>query len=127
MATRPNVSVVLKRDEPIERALRRFKRLCQHAGITKLVKSKRFYEKPSDARRREVRKQLRNRRRAERKANERLQRKLSRARKQRRSASNFRRKAAESAAAAAAAGAGAEAAPAPAADATAAAATPTES
>ena len=45
MATRPNVTVMVKRDEPIERALRRFKRLCQHAGITKLVKAKRFYEK----------------------------------------------------------------------------------
>lgn len=83
---------MVKRDEPIERALRRFKRLCQHAGITKLVKAKRFYEKPSDARRREVRKQLRNRRRAERKANERIQRKLSRARKQHRSASSYKGK-----------------------------------
>jgi small subunit ribosomal protein S21 len=83
---------MVKRDEPIERALRRFKRLCQHAGITKLVKSKRFYEKPSDARRREVRKQLRNRRRAERKANERIQRKLSRARKQARSANAYKGK-----------------------------------
>lgn len=98
MATRPNVTVMVKRDEPIERALRRFKRLCQHAGITKLVKSKRFYEKPSDERRREVRKQLRNRRRAERKANERLQRKLSRARKQRRSASAFAKRQREAAA-----------------------------
>ena len=86
MATRPNVTVMVKRDEPIERVLRRFKRLCQHAGITKLVKAKRFYEKPSDSRRRELRKQIRNRRRAVRKANERLQRKLSRARKQHRSA-----------------------------------------
>ena len=89
MATRPNVTVMVRRDEPIERALRRFKRLCQHAGITKLVKAKRFYEKPSDSRRRELRKQIRNRRRAERKSNERLQRKLSRARKQHRSASIY--------------------------------------
>ena len=89
MSNKPNVTVVVKRDEPIERALRRFKRLCQHAGITKLVKAKRFYEKPSDARRREMLKQLRNRRRAERKANERLQRKLSRARKQHRSANIY--------------------------------------
>jgi small subunit ribosomal protein S21 len=92
MATRPNVTVMVKRDEPIERALRRFKRLCQHAGITKLVKAKRFYEKPSDAKRREIRKQLRNRRRAERKSLERMQRKLSRARKQHRSASVYKGK-----------------------------------
>lgn len=83
-ATKPNVSVVVKKDEPVERALRRFKRLCERAGITKTVRSKRYYEKPSDVRRREVRKSLRNRRRAERKAKERMQRKLDRARKQQR-------------------------------------------
>ncbi|MGE0709323.1 MAG: 30S ribosomal protein S21 [Planctomycetota bacterium] len=85
MANRPNVSVVVKRDEPVERALRRFKRLCERAGISKIVRGKRYYEKPSDVRRRETRKSLRNRRRAERKARERMQRKLDRARKQQRS------------------------------------------
>ena len=64
----------VKKDEPVERALRRFKRLCERAGITKTVRAKRYYEKPSDVRRREVRKSLRNRRRAERKAKERMQR-----------------------------------------------------
>ena len=51
MATKPNVSVVVRRDEPIERALRRFKRLCESAGIRKLVRAKERYEKPSEARR----------------------------------------------------------------------------
>jgi small subunit ribosomal protein S21 len=85
MAIRPNVSVTVKRDEPVERALRRFKRLCERAGISKTVRNKRYYEKPSDLRRRETRKSLRNRRRAERKSRERMQRKLDRARKQQRS------------------------------------------
>jgi small subunit ribosomal protein S21 len=84
MPTKPNVSVVVKRDEPVERALRRFKRLCERAGITKIVRGKRYYEKPSDVRRRETRKSLRNRRRAERKSKERMQRKLDRARKSQR-------------------------------------------
>ena len=56
MASRPNISVTLKKDEPVERALRRFKRLCDRAGISKIVRSKRYYEKPSDERRRELRK-----------------------------------------------------------------------
>lgn len=78
MATKPNVSVVVRRDEPIERALRRFKRLCESAGIRKLVRAKERYEKPSEARRREMRKAIRNLRRAEKKAQERAQRRLDR-------------------------------------------------
>lgn len=78
MATKPNVSVVVRRDEPIERALRRFKRLCESAGIRKLVRAKERFEKPSEARRREMRKAIRNLRRAEKKAQERAQRKLER-------------------------------------------------
>lgn len=80
MSTKPNVAVVVQRDESIERALKRFKRLCEHAGIRKAVRAKSYYEKPSEARRREMRKAIRNRRRAEKKAQERAQRKLDRGR-----------------------------------------------
>jgi small subunit ribosomal protein S21 len=80
MSTKPNVAVVVQRDESIERALKRFKRLCEHAGIRKAVRAKSYYEKPSEARRREMRKAVRNRRRAEKKAQERAQRKLDRGR-----------------------------------------------
>jgi small subunit ribosomal protein S21 len=83
MSTKPNVSVVVQRDESIERALKRFKRLCEHAGIRKAVRAKSYYEKPSEARRRELRKAIRNRRRAEKKAQERAQRKLDRGRNRR--------------------------------------------
>jgi small subunit ribosomal protein S21 len=62
MAKKPNVSIKVGKDEPIEKALRRFKRLCEKQGIKKEVKSRRYYEKPSEARRREVRKSERNRR-----------------------------------------------------------------
>lgn len=83
MSTKPNVSVVVQRDESIERALKRFKRLCEHAGIRKAVRAKSYYEKPSEARRREMRKAIRNRRRAEKKAQERAQRKMDRGRSRR--------------------------------------------
>ena len=83
MSTKPNVSVVVQRDESIERALKRFKRLCEHAGIRKAVRAKSYYEKPSEARRREMRKAIRNRRRAEKKAQERAQRKMDRGRNRR--------------------------------------------
>ena len=56
MATKPNVTYTVRRDEPIEKALRGFKRLCERAGIKKAVRAKRYYEKPSDMRRRELRK-----------------------------------------------------------------------
>jgi|TARA_Y100000590_G_scaffold436836_1_gene557870 small subunit ribosomal protein S21 len=42
------VSVKLKPDEPFERALRRFKKKWEKAGILKDVKSKAFYLKPSE-------------------------------------------------------------------------------
>ena len=83
MSTKPNVAVVVQRDESIERALKRFKRLCEHAGIRKAVRAKSYYEKPSEARRREMRKAIRNRRRAEKKAQERAQRKMDRGRNRR--------------------------------------------
>jgi len=62
MATKPNVSIKVGRDEPIEKALRRFKRLCEKQGIKKEVKARRYYVKPSEAHRSEVRKAERNRR-----------------------------------------------------------------
>ena len=71
----PHVSVTVRRDEPLERALKRFKRMCERVGIRKLVRERERYEKPSDQKRRELRKQVRNRRRAERKAVERKSKK----------------------------------------------------
>lgn len=81
MSTKANVSVSVRKDESIERALKRFKRMCERAGIRKRVRAKRFYEKPSARRRREERKRIRNRRRAEKKKKLRMQKKLARAKK----------------------------------------------
>ena len=44
------VSVKVRNDEPFERALRRFKKKWEKAGILKEVKSKAFYLKPSEQR-----------------------------------------------------------------------------
>lgn len=62
-----HVRVTVNRDEPIEKVIRKFKKLCEKAGIKKELKARRYYEKPSEARRREVRKKERNRRKAEKK------------------------------------------------------------
>jgi small subunit ribosomal protein S21 len=38
--------------EPIGAALRRFKKLLERSGITRELRSRKYYEKPCDARRR---------------------------------------------------------------------------
>ena len=42
--------------ESVEQMLRRFKKLCEKEGLTKDIKRKAFYEKPSERRRRAARK-----------------------------------------------------------------------
>jgi small subunit ribosomal protein S21 len=46
----PNVRV--KENEPFEIALRRFKRACEKAGVLSDVRSREFYEKPTQERKR---------------------------------------------------------------------------
>ncbi len=55
------VKLKLREGENIQDAVKRFRKLVEHAGIKKEMRRREFYEKPSDARRRE-------RRRAERRA-----------------------------------------------------------
>ncbi len=50
--------VILKKDEPVDRALRRLKKKMDKEGVIKSVKRHRHYEKPSDRRRR-IKKQKR--------------------------------------------------------------------
>jgi small subunit ribosomal protein S21 len=45
--------VVVKPDEPIEQALRRFKKICSKEGVINRSKRAARYEKPSERRRRE--------------------------------------------------------------------------
>ena len=46
-----SVMVTVKRDEPFEKALRRFKKKYEKAGILKDVKKNSFYLKPTEERR----------------------------------------------------------------------------
>ena len=45
------VEITVKNNEPFERALRRFKKKWERAGILRDFKKKSFYEKPSDSKR----------------------------------------------------------------------------
>jgi small subunit ribosomal protein S21 len=53
-------------DGDVERAIRALKREVGKEGILKALKRKRYYEKPSEARKRKQREAVRRRRRAER-------------------------------------------------------------
>ena len=46
--------VTVRDNESFEQALRRFKRKCEKSGILSEVKRRRFYEKPSERRKREM-------------------------------------------------------------------------
>jgi len=48
----PNVRV--KENEPVEIALRRFKRACEKAGILTEMRRREFYEKPTEERKRRM-------------------------------------------------------------------------
>ncbi len=61
------IKVQVRPNEPLEAALRRFKRQCNFAGIFRLAKKHSFFEKRSDTNRREERERVRTRQRAARK------------------------------------------------------------
>ncbi len=42
--------------ETVEQMLRRFKKLCEKEGLTKEIKRRQYFEKPSERRRRALRK-----------------------------------------------------------------------
>ncbi|MBK8976031.1 MAG: 30S ribosomal protein S21 [Planctomycetes bacterium] len=66
------IKVQVRSNEPLEAALRRFKRQCNYAGVFRLAKKYNFHEKRSDRRRREERERIRNIQRAIRKAEEKV-------------------------------------------------------
>ena len=65
------IKVQVRPNEPLETALRRFKRQCNYAGIFRLAKKYAYFEKESDRKRREEREKVRNIQRAIRKAEDR--------------------------------------------------------
>lgn len=44
--------------ESVEQMMRRFKKLCEKEGLTKDIKKRAYYEKPSERRRRAARKSV---------------------------------------------------------------------
>ena len=50
-----NIHISVGKDENIEKAIKRFKRLCEKAGIKKEAKARQHYEKPSETRRKKIR------------------------------------------------------------------------
>ncbi len=60
--------IVVDSADALEKALRRFKRLCEKEGIRRDIKRSSYYEKPSERRRRKKLKAKRQRLKVERKA-----------------------------------------------------------
>ncbi len=50
------IRVKARSGETVDGLMRRFKKLCEKEGLTKDIKRKEFYEKPSERRRRDMRK-----------------------------------------------------------------------
>ncbi len=50
------IRIKARSGESVEQLMRRFKKLCEKEGLTKDIKRKEFYEKPSERRRRAMRK-----------------------------------------------------------------------
>ena len=52
------IRVKSRNGETVEQMLRRFKKLCEKEGLTKEIKRRQYYEKPSERRRRAMRKSI---------------------------------------------------------------------
>lgn len=50
------IRIKARSGEGVEQMMRRFKKLCEKEGLTKDIKRKEFFEKPSERRRRQLRK-----------------------------------------------------------------------
>mgnify|MGYP001153402127 CR=1 FL=1 len=52
------IKVRARGNESVEQMLRRFKKMCEKEGLTKDIKRTSYYEKPSERRRRRIRKSI---------------------------------------------------------------------
>jgi len=59
------IKIVPKRYENIAMTLRRLRKLCEREGITRDLRRKMFYEKPSEVRRREKMRAIKRRQKEE--------------------------------------------------------------
>ncbi|MCZ6794718.1 MAG: 30S ribosomal protein S21 [Planctomycetota bacterium] len=48
------IKVTLRHGEPSEKFMQRFKRICVKEGVFKEIKRRKYYEKPSDKKRRKA-------------------------------------------------------------------------
>jgi len=46
------IEIKIRKNEPVDRAIRRLKKTLDREGVIKDVRAKRYYEKPSEVRRR---------------------------------------------------------------------------
>lgn len=52
------IRIKARNGESAEQMLRRFKKLCEKEGLTKEIKKRAYYEKPSERKQRAMRKQV---------------------------------------------------------------------
>ena len=52
------IKVKARGNESVQQMIKRFKKLCEKEGLNKDVKRKSYYEKPSERRRRRIRKSI---------------------------------------------------------------------
>ncbi len=69
------VRVQVKSGEPLEKTLRRLRKMCNNEGLTRDIKRSSTYEKPSERRRRKERERQKAMRQALKKAKTRVKRK----------------------------------------------------
>lgn len=53
-----SVRILVKNGEPLEKTLRRLRKICNNEGVTRDVKRSSVYEKPSERRRRKERERI---------------------------------------------------------------------
>jgi len=53
------IRIKARSGESIDRMMRRFKKLCEKEGLTKDLKKRAYYEKPSERKRRDARRAVR--------------------------------------------------------------------
>jgi small subunit ribosomal protein S21 len=53
------IKIKSRGNESIDQMLKRFKKLCEKEGLTKEIKRNSYYEKPSERKRRQMRKSVR--------------------------------------------------------------------
>jgi len=52
------IKIKAKGNESVQQMMKRFKKMCEKEGLTKDIKRNSYYEKPSERRRRRLRKSL---------------------------------------------------------------------